>query len=417
MIEGYSMAAGAVDISPQRPIPLAGYSTLRKSVYERVADPLEANVVILRSGGVPAAFISVDLMYVGASLVDKVLQGIAGQIRSDRIFLTASHTHFGPPTETSLPVLGAVTPEYVEFVAQRIIALMLELLDKSFTDVALEYGEAAAQHSINRRSRAFGLRRTFPFVGSQMRIKPNTAGPRDDVIRLICVRGCDQSILAVCWSFACHPVGFPHLNDVSADFPGVVRNMLRSAFGNIPVVFWQGFSGNIRPLVPPGTYGDAGALQGRASFAPLSQAQWTEWSRSLGERVLEAVRTRGATIRGPISCTERSLSLNDLGLGSKKQVVLQEIGLGNNVAVCGINAEVAVEYVAVIQRLRAPVRVIPVGCVGDVFGYLPTSAMVPEGGYEVQGFLSRFGLNGRFARDVGAIVEGKLLRPIAGPAV
>jgi hypothetical protein len=65
----------------------------------------------------------------------------------------------------------------------------------------------------------------------------------------------------------------------------------------------------------------------------------------------------------------------------------------------------------VLKRLRAPASVIPVGCVGDVFGYLPTSEMVPQGGYEAQGFLPRFGLGGSFTSDVGAIVERKLLQP------
>jgi hypothetical protein len=411
MIGRYSMATDSVDITPRKPIPLAGYSALRKSAFEKVADPLEANIVILRNGDILLAFISLDLMYVGARLRDEIVAGISARIPAERIFLTASHTHFGPPTEESLPILGAVTPEYVDFIAERVISLSLALLKKAFTSVSLEYVQGSASHSINRRSRSFGISRTFPFLGSQVRIKPNVAGPRDDAIRVIRIRGEGDTDLGVCWSYACHPVGYPSLNEVSADYPGVVRRMLRSAFGNIPVVFWQGFSGNIRPLVLFAAPGNGTALHGRPSFAPLNQAEWERWSRSLGTCVLEAAKGRGTLIQGPISCDMRSLGLDDLGLASEKHIDLQEIRLGDGLIICGLNAEVAVEYGEMLKRVHAPAAVIPVGCVGDVFGYLPTSAMVPEGGYEAQDFLPRFGLAGHFSGDIDAIVERKLLRP------
>lgn len=405
------MAAEAVDITPQKPIALAGYAALRPPTYERVADPLEANIVILRNGGDSVAFISLDLMYVGAQLRDKILQGISGRIPAERVFLSASHTHFGPPTEQSLPMLGSVAPDYVDFVAQRVVATALTLLDKPFGDVSVEYSQGSASHSINRRSRTFGISRSFPFFGSRIRIKPNAAGPRDDAIRAILVRGDGNKILAVCWSYACHPVAFPNLNAVSAEYPGVVRSMLRSEFGNIPVVFWQGFSGNIGPLVFRGLEGNGAARRQRPSFDALSEKDWKSWSHSLGARVLDVIRGRGNPVDGPISCNVRCLALGELGLASGKEIRLNEIMLGGAVVICGLNAEVAVEYADVLKRLRAPASVIPVSCVGDVFGYLPTSEMVPEGGYEVQGFLARFGLAGRFATDVGAIVEQKLLRP------
>jgi hypothetical protein len=104
------------------------------------------------------------------------------------------------------------------------------------------------------------------------------------------------------------------------------------------------------------------------------------------------------------------LGVQELGLSTVKRLVFQEIRLGSGMAICGLNAEVAVEYVEIMARLFAPALVIPVGCVGGVFGYLPASSMLPEGGYEVRGFVPRFGLRGKFAGDVSAIVENRLLR-------
>src|SRR5205823_10311684 len=105
MVDGYAIAAGSVDITPQEPIPLAGYATLRRPTFEQVADPLEVNVIILRGAGSVVAFVAYDLMYVGAYLRNAIVRVLAGRIPGEAIFTTAVHTHSGPPTEDSLPIL------------------------------------------------------------------------------------------------------------------------------------------------------------------------------------------------------------------------------------------------------------------------------------------------------------------------
>jgi hypothetical protein len=408
MLDGYSIAAGSVDITPQEPIPLAGYATLRQATFERVADPLEANVIILRGAGSTVVFVAYDLMYVGAYLRDAIVQALAGRIPSEAIFTTAVHTHSGPPTEDSLPILGTVTPAYRDFVARRVGELAVRLLDAPCVPASLQYVEGSAAHSVNRRKRVFGISRTFPFVGSQVRIQPNLSGPRDDTIRLIRIGDGSGNDIAVCWSYACHPVGFPLLDDLSAEYPGVVRKMIRASLGAVPVVFWQGFSGNIGPLQTV----RAATAAADASYAlrASSLADWHDWARGLGECVLGTARGQGRPIHGALSCNVRELPVNELGLASEKRLSLHEIRLGRDLVICGLSAEVAVEYVQIVQRLHAPARVIPVGCVGDVFGYLPVDAMVREGGYEASGFVRRFGLRGRFAHNVSAIVTERLLR-------
>jgi hypothetical protein len=51
------------------------------------------------------------------------------------------------------------------------------------------------------------------------------------------------------------------------------------------------------------------------------------------------------------------------------------------------------------------------GYLGALFGYLPTAAQIPEGGYEVEGFQPLFGLSGRFLSDrIGGAVESCVRR-------
>jgi hypothetical protein len=410
MIDGYTFSAGSTDITPREPIPMAGYATLRKPTFERVADRLESNIVALRCGAELTMFVSLDLMYVGAYLRDRIVNGLSERIPADRVFLASSHTHYGPPTEDSLPVLGAVTQRYREFVAGRVVELALRVLDQPFAPVILDYCEGTAEQTVNRRSRAFGIARRFPFFGSHMRIKPNPSGARDDVIRLVRIRDAERRLVAVCWSYACHPIGYPNLNDLSAEYPGYVRGMLRASAGEIPVVFWQGFSGNVSPFrYGTGNGGDAKSLEARA-FVAANLEDWKRWAERLGSRVLDLLKGDGVPIAGRIESDSSSLRVSEIGLESDKELRLLEIWLGPDLVVSGLSAEVAVEYVDLLRRLRAPAKVIPVGCVGDVYGYLPVDAMVLEGGYEVQGFVPRFGLKGQFVPNVTQVVEEKLFR-------
>src|ERR1700683_2545011 len=101
MFDGYSIASGSTDITPQARIPLAGYSALRKATFERVADPLEANVIVLRRGVDAVVFVAFDFMYVGAFLRYGIVKALSGRIPRESIFASAGHTHSGPPTEDS----------------------------------------------------------------------------------------------------------------------------------------------------------------------------------------------------------------------------------------------------------------------------------------------------------------------------
>jgi len=61
-----------------------------------------------------------------------------------------------------------------------------------------------------------------------------------------------------------------------------------------------------------------------------------------------------------------------------------------------VSAEVVSSYALKLQKQYPNKIIIPVACVGTVFGYWPTAAMCQEKGYEVTGFLKGFSLTGKF---------------------
>src|SRR5207302_1899845 len=89
---------------------------------------------------------------------------------------------------------------------------------------------------------------------------------------------------------ACDPVGFPARTKVSADFPGVVRRALRDAHGaELPVLYLQGFAGDVRPRETGATTRFARRLVELVVgplFAPFSTAQYAAWAGGLADRVV-----------------------------------------------------------------------------------------------------------------------------------
>lgn len=403
----FAVAAGSADITPTIKAPLASYRGMRKETFDTVADGLEANVLVLHAAGqLPVVFVSTDLLYVGADLCNRIFGALDGRVPRERILMAASHTHFAPATEASLPGLGRVAHEYLDFAATRIIDLVDRLLDVPPVPAAWRYHEGVARHSVNRRRSRFGISTRHPYIGFHTEIAPEADGPRDDVIRVLTLSEPGGGIRAICWSYACHPNAFPRIDTVSAEYPGRVRQFLRDQFGPIPILFWQGFSGNINPYQMARL--TRRETEARPQFVQPTLPQWEAWAGSLAEAVRQAISTAGRPVAGALACEMRSMGVGELGLRSPKRLTYRKISMGDGLVICGLSAEVAVEYVGRLQAILPSATVIPVSCVDEVFGYLPVDEMIGYGGYEVRGFLRRFGLQGRFRRDVCEIVERRL---------
>jgi hypothetical protein len=403
----FTIAAGSVGITPERRMALAGYRALRKHVFDTVFDELEANVLVLHgTSESTVVMVSVDLLYAGAYICNRIFEACAGRVSRERILIAASHTHYAPATEASLPGLGSVTQDYLDYVATRVVGLIQQLLDAPSASAACHYHEGVALHSVNRRRSRFGISSRYPYIGIHTEIAPNEHGARDDLIRVLTLTEPGGRVCAICWSFACHPNTFPRIDCVSAEYPGRVRQFLRKRFGPIPVLFWQGFSGNINPYRISEIGGHE--IERRQKFIAPTLPEWERWADSLSEAVETAISTPGTPIGGPISCQMRSIGVRELGLRSGKQLVYRKIAFGRDLAICGLSAEVAVEYVGRLRAILPAAKVIPIGCTDDVFGYLPVDEMINDGGYEVRGFLRRFGLSGNFRRDIWSVLECRL---------
>jgi hypothetical protein len=323
---------------------------------------------------------------------------------SDVLFL-ASHTHFAPAFDSSKPLLGLVDREHFEWALEGCTRLLRQLLEGPVHRLVVRKGTSEWDGAIHRRRRwllPYFVGR-YSLVWGQPAMAPNPKGPLDKQISLWDLAAADGPLIAVVWSCACHPTGYPFLSRVSSDYCGPVRKRIRQQLATeVPILFMQGFSGDIRPRVydsrPLGTRFLKTLIEG-PTFAAFDAEQWSVWVGNLCQAVLGARSNarRGFVefATGHVRSALTSIPLAGIveGVDDRAQyVTFKRLQIGNIFDIVAISAEPSTS----LRNLLAFKGATPVGCLGNVFGYWPTERQRREGGYEGRLFLPAFSLEGRF---------------------
>ena len=416
-------ASGHIDITPPAPVPLAGVEG-RVQPWREVTTPLEANALLLAEGDERVLMVTADLLYFGPDLADAVRAAAAGfGIAADRVVLVASHTHFAPATDRSKPRLGEVDAAYLAFAQRRLVGLVAEVASAPTVAVRIEASRLPTELSINRRRRwplPTWTREGFR-LGPSTVMAPVPGAPRDahvDLLRLVDDAG---AVRCIAWKFACHPVCFPASLNICAEFPGHARQRLRAQLSSdVPVLFWQGFTGDVRPNLPGiRTWKDRlHALRRGPGFGEVDLSTWTQWADALAQVVCRAAAsTTARVVSAPIVVASTAIAMARLldgaanPLAVQRPLQVQRLAFGDQLELLFFGAEVCSPYLA---SFGAGERTLCVGYAGHVFGYLPSQQQADEGGYEGGSYFERFGLTGRFQPGFERAVVGGVERLRAG---
>jgi len=398
MAQEFQILSGSVDITPRRPVMLGGFNK-RTAPFTSVASRLEANVLVIRGASSSVTIVSTDLLYPGETLRTQLVKNLGLAGKGEELFLSASHTHSAPMTAPSIPHLGIADDEYVCYVATQITELV-KSIEHQGEPCVCTYHVGSADHSMNRRLVRSRLTRSG-FARSSG-FGPNPSGDRDESVRIIEFSKTNGQPCAVIWNYACHPTDFPGLLQVSAEYPGIVRARLRSQMGDIPVLFLQGFSGDVRPPFSGRSAGIAGfarrVLVGPQFRQPL-RYEWEQWSNSLAESVALFARSSGRALEIDSLMLKRvAVPESEFAAGGSgdKSLVWHLIDCGG-FRIVGINAEPVVKYRRLLEESFSGAEpLLTVGCLDQPVCYLPSDSMIPERGYEVEGFRSLFNFDARF---------------------
>jgi hypothetical protein len=386
-----TFSGGYASIMPDFVPVLAGFKQGRPGSL--VDEPLEANAILLQSPGGRILFVQLDVMSVGQAFRQGLMDRLKGRLQDGELFLVASHTHYAPNIDPRLTELGITNDEYCSFVVATVGELVERVLAATRQPVSLRYGESQANHSMNRRRWCLAPSSHFPFLKRVMALHPNPSGPRDERIRMFvaAAEAADAPPAGVLWQYACHPVTTCPANAVSSDYPGAVRRALRDRFRpDLPVVFLPGLSGNIRPSrivhFPSSPYYLLHRLINGPVFGDFDLPSSKRWRTTLADAALRAMSPPLRPIEASKICAGRlAVPLVDLMEGDvdDRPMVFHMVNIDPSLTFLGISAEPVVEYAAALGDLFPQRMFVPVGYIGALVGYLPTSEMLRDGGLEV----------------------------------
>ena len=275
----------------------------------------------------------------------------------------------------------------------------------------------------------------------------NAKAPYDEHVWTMKLTPTNGSPPAVIFSYACHAViayGFDYAA-LSADFPGAARRNLREALGpGSHPQFVQGFAGNIRPR-------SVADLE-KGVFRKPTPADLEKTGKDLANAVLESMKRPGRTLsldligtsdrpflprdkpplrdqyetmhadgiekKDPyhIAVSEYWLKRYDTGEGFAKgdAWALGLIRLADNQWIVHSSGEPVVEWRNKMAKWLAPLNIVTFGYTQEAKSYLPTEALLPEGGYEVlDSNIARANTPAPFAPGIEAAVKESLLRQLA----
>lgn len=370
-------------------------------------------MLVLGEGDAAVALVSVDTLFIGRTLTAVIVEACAARfgLPPERVLALASHTHFAPMIDEFKPGLGQVELSEVDRLGQVIKSAIEAARSEPIT--SMRVGKGHSDRAVNRRRR-WRWPTAVKLLGKaqgDIYLAENPSGPRDRRIKTCVWISPEGRPIAAFWSFACHPVSFPDPDTASGDYISVVREALRRRLGaQVPVIFAPGCMGDLRPR-SAAAHGPFRTAVGLAIYGPavtpFDRPGWDAWAEGLADEVVaidamgeahpvEDWRPAARMVRMPMSAIfEGSVPTPELH--------------GKSVQVPGVGRIVALscEPVTAIARLVAGSEDdLVLGYEGDVFGYLPTEAMIAEGGYESRGFLSPFGLEGDFKPGLDEHIAG-----------
>jgi neutral ceramidase len=409
--KGWKAGVSRGIITPQDSIWLGGYAA-RTHPSEGVLADLWVRVLAIQDArGRKAVFITSDLLGFPKKMSDRIRNMIAvryGLTRS-QIILSYSHTHSGPVLSDALINIypldenqAQVIKDYSTGLEKQIVELTGDALGK-LVPVKIFSGSGITRFQVNRRN------------NSEARLTPQTQlnGPNDYAVPVLKVTDQSGSLLAVIFGYACHATVLD-IYQISGDYPGFAEAELEKAHSGTAAMFFQGAGADQNPLPRRSValarqYGKelAAAVERVLSenmkqLDPLLETSYSEIDVPFSEppskdSLLVVERTKdGYQKQWAVNQLKR---LKDYGSLMKSYPYPVEVWRMGSQTIVALGGELVVDYAIELKKLYGQ-DIIVLGYVNDDMAYIPTEAMLGEGGYEGDTSMIAYGLPSKWAPGI-----------------
>lgn len=396
--------SASVDITPpaDSKIWLSGYAS-RKEPATGVEQPIHAKALVMsQPGGEVVALVTLDLIGVRRPITRRVSDRIETRYGIPRkgLVLFTSHTHCGPLPNDNLDkweiygIDGNTIQPNIDFTTD-LENKIVEVVGRAMAarrPVSLEYAEGQADFAVNRREQ----------TANGYKIGVNKEGPTDHSVPVLKVTDTQSGKpVAILFGYACHntTLGADQLK-ICGDYAGYAQSEIEKQNPGAVAMFVAGCGGDQNPN-PRGTL-DLAKQHGESLGKAVSDALASKAKPVSGtlkalhnEPILHfagpvdrySYQSRLTNDGGPRDAHARRM-INILAAGNVidrfTPYPIQVLSLGDNLVMVALGGEVVVDYsLAIKAKHGRPSRSMWVSAyANDVFGYVPSTRILKEGGYE-----------------------------------
>lgn len=393
-----------VCITPPVGVELCGYAA-RVQPSVGVHDDLYVRGLFLEEGREKLLWLHADLIGYDGFWVRGLRQRLTAELDLEerQILVSATHTHAGPVTMTTLRETGDVDAAYMSGLADHFVSAARAAAAQP-VETTLNFGESACYLAADRRA-----------------ISPRSH--MDPALPVLSWRSTDGAHAAILANYAMHNTALgPDNRHISGDAGGLAAAHIRARLPGAPtVLFTNGGCGNINPPAQTPDYrvtqqfgrrlGGSAVYTAETDLLPCTDATLAsalttvklpyatltpdevarEYQRALAECVPELLfwqRARRAYDRWQAE-TLAALAAGQAPTEVEVDLQIVKIGPASFVA---ISAEVFSRMATDLRAAFGP-RTYVVGYANGDIGYLPPAEVYAEGGYEVDMAYKFYGSN------------------------
>ncbi len=424
----WKVGLARIKITPAQPIRMAGYAA-RTEPSESVTGDLYAKAMALEdAGGRRALLITADTLGFPGEIAESICRRIQAATGLERpaILLNGSHTHAGPLIWPRLgyPMDEAEEKIVLEYGAdlQDKIAAIAKQAVADLRPARLAWGTGVATFVMNRRE----------FTPRGVILGANPRGLADRSVPVLRVEADSGALRAVVFGAACHNTTLTGDNrKIDGDYCGYAQAYLEDRHPSVQAMFVMGCGGDANPW-PRGT---------------LELAR--EHGRSLGREVDRVLAGKLKPVGGPLRTEFRRV---DLPLQRFTRAEIEKLGagapsyrrffvdgalrrldegkplpaaynapfalwqFGRDLTLVAFSGETVVDYVTLTEKALGPLDLWVAGYCNDLYGYLVTSRLIAEGGYETRGLYTDIGLFAPGVEDLVMSAIRDMARAAGRPA-
>jgi len=417
----WKVGVASVVITPEEPMWLAGYAS-RKHPSEGTIHDLKAKALAFEdANGNQSVLITTDILGFSKPISDIIRERIQEEygFSKSQIILSSTHTHSGPVLYGSLVDIYPMESADLEKVRKYTEALQIQIVDlvgkavKSKKPVQLYYGNGVSRFQVNRRNN------NEKTLWKQTELQ----GPNDYTVSVLKVVNGKGKMVAVLFGYGCHPTVLDGY-EWCGDYPGFAQIELEKLYPGATALFFQSCGADQNPMprreLPMAVqYGKELAAAVECALAGEMNELSSNLSFDYSEIELPLVNI--PTLEDLIKAEKESVGyekqwatrlISEIRAGEELQksypypVQLWKMG---ELPLVILGGEIVSDYSLQLRQILGH-HIFVIGYSNDVMGYIPTSKILLEGGYEVAASQKAYGLPGVWTTDIEAQILHKTVQ-------